>query len=110
MTKTKGLILGCVAVVLLGGVVATTVGGDVEPATVHPAEGGEWDYGATAGRTWSNFQHDSSHSATVHGHEFVDTGCVQGGTWARAQAPQRWISILGNQQNKSVCENVVGAQ
>lgn len=101
--KTKLRVLAAVAgvVVLVG--VATTVGGDVESTTVHPAEGGEWDYGASGGRTWSNFFHDAPHSASVRGHEYVDTGCVRGGEWARAQAPQRWIAILGNEQDKALC-------
>ncbi len=96
--------MACTAVIVAGGVVATTAGGDVEPTNVHPLEGGEWDYGANAGRTWSNFKHEQLHSASVHGHEFVDSGCVAGGTWARAQASQRWISILGNQQDRALCQ------
>lgn len=92
------------AVVLVGGgVAATMIGGDDGPYTVHPAEGGEWDHGASAGRTWSHFQNDRSHSASVQGHTFVDSGCVSGGGWARAEAKSRWISALGNEQNMAVC-------
>lgn len=101
--KKKYWISGLAALVILGGGAAFTLGGEEGSHSVHPAEGGTWDYGASGGRTWSNFQNDKPHSASVRGHTFVDTGCVKGGEWARAETASRWVSILRNEQDKKLC-------
>ncbi|QDZ42496.1 lactococcin 972 family bacteriocin [Corynebacterium sp. sy039] len=104
MSKKSWIISGVGAgALIIAGAGALTIGGEVVPTTINPAEGGEWSYGASGGRTWSYFQHEKSHSASVQGHDYVDTGCLDGRTWARAQTHSRWISILGNEQDKEVC-------
>ncbi len=105
MKKSKALWSGIVGAVILtcGGGYMVFGGSEQGSHTVHPVEGGEWDYGSSSGRTWSNFQHEKSHSASTQGHEFVDSGCVAGHSWARAEAQSRWLSALGDKQNKSVC-------
>lgn len=98
------LIIAIVALILvIGGVLAITGGKDFSESVI-PAEGGRWDYGSSAGRTWSNFLNDKPHSASVQGHEFHDTGCIKGETWARAQTGSKWIGILGDEQEKQLCE------
>lgn len=97
-------VVGAVVVVLGAGTYCMTAGGEEGSFSVHPPEGGTWDYGASAGRTWSNFQNDRPHSSSVTGHTYVDSGCVRAGDWARAQTSSRWITVLGNTQDKALCE------
>lgn len=101
----KKWLIGILTVVLIiaGGIAVTTIGSEQGSHSVTPEEGGEWDYGASGGRTWSNFRHEKPHHSTVKGHEFVDSGCAKPGQWARVEAPSRWISILGDEQDKGLC-------
>lgn len=100
------IVVGIIAIG--GGGIALTSGGEEGSHTVTPKEGGQWDYGASAGRTWSSFLNDAPHSASVQGHSFVDSGCVKGGDWARAEAPSKWLTISDNEQNISLCDNGEG--
>ncbi|WP_448854194.1 lactococcin 972 family bacteriocin [Corynebacterium frankenforstense] len=95
--------VGCATAIAAGLACVPQSGSDEERHTVHPQEGGEWDFGSSAGRTWSNFLHQESHASTVRGHAFVDTGCVHGGDWARARAPPRWIPGIPDAQDKRLC-------
>lgn len=106
MKSPKALWAGTVitAVLVCGGGYLAFGGSDEGAYTIQPAEGGEWDYGSSGGRTWSNFRHEAPHSTSVQGHEFVDSGCVAGNSWARVQAPSRWLAALGDQQDKSLCQ------
>lgn len=69
-----------------------------------PSVGGQWDHGASAGRTWSNFLHEKPHSASVQGHQFVDSGCVAGGEWAHVETRSKWVPLTHNQQGFSLCD------
>lgn len=98
-------LIRCAVVMVLGaGTYCVTAGGEEGSHSITPPEGGTWDYGASGGRTWSNFQHDRPHHASVTGHRYEDSGCVRGGDWARAQTDSRWISVLGNTQEKGWCD------
>lgn len=104
--KFKTIVIAAIvgiALLIVAGMAVSSLGRDEGSHTVHPAEGGEWDFGASAGRTWSNFLHDRPHSASVQGHKFVDSGCVRGGDWARAEAPSKWIPVGRNEQSKALC-------
>lgn len=103
MNRRWLMTLAAVAAIFCGGVAVSITGGEEGSHSVAPEEGGEWDYGASAGRTWSNFLNDDAHQASVQGHEFVDSGCVRGEAWARAETSSRWISILNNEQHKNLC-------
>lgn len=103
-TKTLWASLAGSVVLLCGGGYLVFGGSEQGAHTIHPTDGGEWDFGSSGGRTWSNYLHDKSHSASVQGHEFRDSGCIASGSWARAEAPSRWLSALGDEQDKKVCE------
>lgn len=74
-----------------------------DAVTETPPEGGEWSYGANGGRVWSSFLHSGPHGTTVRGHEFVDSGCVDGKVWARAHAPTKWVPVTKNEHDKRLC-------
>lgn len=78
-------------------------GGEQGSHSVTPAEGGTWDYGSSAGRTWSNFHNEKPHSAWVRGHAFVDSGCTAGGDWARATTGSHWVSAFKDTQGIELC-------
>ncbi|WP_082121429.1 lactococcin 972 family bacteriocin [Corynebacterium uterequi] len=104
MSKNKWLAAGAVVFLLAGGgIVATTYNPQGGSFSEAPAEGGQWEHGSSAGRTWSHFLHDQSHGARIKGREDVDSGCVPGGEWARAQGPSRILVILGDEQEYYLC-------
>ncbi len=105
--KAKKIAAVVVAMVVIigGGGYASAERKNIGSHTITPPEGGEWDYGASGGRTWSNFLHDKRHATSVHGHEFHDSGCVKGGQWARAQASQRWMPFARDEQSRRLCED-----
>lgn len=105
MVNNKKAIVA-VAIAAMGalGVSAVVFGHDEGSHTVQPAIGGKWDFGASGGLTWSNYIVDKPHSASVHGHTYMDTGCVAPNTYARARAEAKWIGILQNEQDIALCD------
>ncbi|MDO4631273.1 MAG: lactococcin 972 family bacteriocin [Corynebacterium sp.] len=99
-TKLRTLLALIVAVPVI--TLALITSRDEGAHSVTPPEGGTWEYGASGGITWSNFKNDQPHSASVQGHTFVDSGCVENG-WARVQAPTKWITVFKNEQYIAMC-------
>ena len=102
--RKKAVALVVATVIVLGGGWAFIAKGEEGAHEVVPEIGGQWAYGASGGRTWSNFLHEQPHGASVQGHTFVDSGCVPGGRWARAEAPVKWVPLLPNDQDIRLCE------